>query len=128
MLPTPPKATEGTNPRKWAATPDSNPPNSLEDEMKIALTALTRPRMESGVSTCTRVDRTMTLIRSRAPATTSMAKDNQNHRETPKMTVAAPNPATAQSKADPAFFMGARWAMSMEATKAPKDWAACSQP
>ncbi len=45
--------TAGTAPMSAAATPDSKAPSSFEAPMKTAFTALTRPRMPSGVSSCT---------------------------------------------------------------------------
>ena len=51
---TPPTTTAGTKPNPAAVRPDSNSPNSFEAPIKTALTALTRPRMTSGVSICTR--------------------------------------------------------------------------
>ena len=43
--------------------------------MKIAFTAETRPRIASGVSTCTSVARTTTLMLSSAPVSSSIAND-----------------------------------------------------
>ena len=65
--------------------------------MKIEFTAETRPRMASGVSSCTRVLRVTTLMQSAAPATASAAIDNQNDSESPNTTVAIPKTATAAS-------------------------------
>ena len=45
--------TAGTVPNHAAVTPDSNSPSSFEAPMNTALTALTRPRISSGVSSCT---------------------------------------------------------------------------
>ena len=49
----PPNTTARTRPNQAAVTPDSNSPSSFEAPMKTALTALTRPRISSGVSSCT---------------------------------------------------------------------------
>jgi hypothetical protein len=46
--------------------------------MNSELTALTRPRISSGVSICTSDDRITTLITSAAPSTTSAAIESQN--------------------------------------------------
>ena len=46
----PPMTTERTRPNQTAVTPDSNSPSSFDAPMNTALTALTRPRMPSGVS------------------------------------------------------------------------------
>ena len=45
----PPKTTEGTTPISFAARPDSNAPISLEEPMKMLLTAETLPFILSGV-------------------------------------------------------------------------------
>ena len=50
IAPTPPPTIDGTTPNKPAVTPDSMPPSSLEATMKTLFTAVTRPRMSSGVS------------------------------------------------------------------------------
>ena len=47
---TPPMTTDGTTPHQAAVTPDSNSPSSFEAPMKTEFTALTRPRIASGVS------------------------------------------------------------------------------
>src|SRR5205823_10755854 len=99
IVPTPPATTEKIGPKKWATEPDSNPPNSFDVPINRLLTAETRPRISSGVSSCTRVCRTTTLTLSTAPQTKSIANDSQNDRERPKTTVARPNPVTAQTKA-----------------------------
>src|SRR4051812_23036990 len=106
IVPTPPETTEKTGETSQATKPDSNPPNSLEVPMKRLLTAETRPRFASGVSNWTSVWRTTTLMLSKAPQTNSIEKENQKDRESPKATVAIPKPATAQSKARPAFCIG----------------------
>src|ERR1700689_783125 len=63
--------------------------------MNPVLTALTRPRMASGVSVCTRVLRVTTLTMSDAPTQISAAKDSGVQRDTPKINVATPKIATA---------------------------------
>jgi hypothetical protein len=54
-VPMPPSNAAQAAPNKAATAPDSNPPNSLEVPMNMPLTALTRPRITSGVATCTSV-------------------------------------------------------------------------
>ena len=46
----PPNNMARTSPNHPAVMPDSNSPSSLEAPMNTALTALTRPRISSGVS------------------------------------------------------------------------------
>src|SRR5271154_4508834 len=62
----PPTMTAGFSPHHDAVSPDSNSPSSLDAPMNIELTALTRPRIASGVSSCTSTWRTNTLTMSAA--------------------------------------------------------------
>src|SRR6476660_8087165 len=87
---TPPNTTEGTSPRKLAATPDSNSPSSLLEPMKMTLTAVTRPRIESGVNSWSTVCRITTLMLSAAPKIKSAANDTGNDLDTPKIIVEIP--------------------------------------
>ena len=65
--------------------------------MKSELTALTRPRMSSGVKSCTSEDRTTTLTVSAAPRIISISTDSTTSVEKAKTIVARPKMATAQS-------------------------------
>ena len=69
---TPPSVTAGATPSTEPRTPDSNAPSSLEAPMNTFSTAITRPRIASGVASGTIVARMNTLIES-APASTSSA-------------------------------------------------------
>ena len=69
---TPPSVTAGPTPSSDAATPDSNAPSSLDAPMNTFSTAITRPRMWSGVASGTIVARMNTLTAS-APASTTSA-------------------------------------------------------
>src|SRR5829696_151309 len=102
---TPPNTTARTVPNHLAVTPDSNSPSSLDAPMNMEFTALTRPRIASGVSSCTSSWRTYTLTMSPAPNKASTAMDSQKCFETPKMTVATPNAATPPNIQRPAW----RW-------------------
>ena len=62
-----PNSTEGTVPRRRAATPDSKAPSSLLQLTKMPLMALTLPRISSGGRICRIVCLTTTLILSKAP-------------------------------------------------------------
>ncbi len=62
--------------------------------MNTELTALTRPRISSGVATCTRVWRTTTLTMSNAPVAARAMSDSGKLRETPNKAVVAPNNPT----------------------------------
>ena len=86
-VPIPPISAAGTVPNQAAVTPDSNSPNSLDVPMNMALTALTRPRISSGVSNCTSVERMTTLNMSDQPSTTSAANDRTNDVERAKTMV-----------------------------------------
>src|SRR5438034_1390942 len=91
IVPTPPETTENTGPKRCATNPDSKPPSSFDVPMNRLFTAETRPRVSSGVSSCTSVCRTTTLTLSTAPQRKSIANENQNHLEKPKAIVASPN-------------------------------------
>ena len=79
-----------TGPNSQAVSPDSSPPRSFEATINTPLTADTRPRISSGVSICTNVWRTTTLMLSSAPTRNIIESDSQNHCEMPKTAVAAP--------------------------------------
>src|SRR5580698_9697732 len=72
---TPPSNTARTAPNQRAVTPDSNSPSSLDAPMNIELMALTRPRIESGVRSCTRMPRIYTLSMSPQPSANSASSD-----------------------------------------------------
>ena len=55
MVTMPPTSTDGTEPMAPAIMPARKSPSSFEALMATELTALTRPRMPSGVAICTRV-------------------------------------------------------------------------
>src|SRR5215467_9774854 len=96
-VPMPPATTEITGPNNAAVNPDSSAPNSFDVPMKILFTDETRPRISSGVTSCTIEPRMITLTLSNAPTKKSRASDNQNTFEKPKRIVATPNPVTHQS-------------------------------
>ena len=89
-VPTPPRTTEPTGPSHAAVAPDSNSPSWFYAPMKIELTALTRPRMASGVSSCTSDWRMTTLTMSAAPETSSATHESANTVDTPNTRVARP--------------------------------------
>ncbi len=77
--------------------------------MNTELTALTRPRISSGVATCTRVCRTTTLTMSKPPVATRASMDSGKLRERPNSTVVAPKAPTAQIIKRPArLWIGQR--------------------
>src|ERR1035437_9136666 len=119
IVPTPPTTTAGNAPHHAAVTPDSNCPTSFDVPMNIMLTALTRPRISSGVEICTSVCRTTTLTMSHAPSTTSAATDNPTFRDSPNTTVHAPNPPTHHSMIAPACRLNGRCASTIAMITAP---------
>src|SRR5208337_3772707 len=100
-VPTPPITTAGTVPNQVAVTPDSNSPSSFDAPTKSRLTALTRPRIASGVASWVRVVRTYTLTMSEAPRTNSAAIESTKFFERPKTIVAIPKIATHANIASP---------------------------
>ena len=58
--------------------------------MNTELTALTRPRMASGVASCTRVWRITTLTMSAAPEAASASSDSHRLVDRPNTTMVAP--------------------------------------
>src|SRR6059058_6027503 len=96
-----------TGPKSAAVSPDSSAPNSFDVPMKMLFTDETRPRISSGVTSCTIEPRMITLTLSNAPTRHSSASDNENTFDNPNRRVAKPNPVTHQSNALPACFIGA---------------------
>jgi len=66
-VPTPPSTAAGIAPNRAAVMPLSNSPSWLEALMNRKFTAPTRPRMSSGVASCTREIRITMLTVSAAP-------------------------------------------------------------
>ena len=91
----PPNTTEPTGPHIDAVAPDSNSPSWLDAPMKMELTAATRPRMSSGVSSWSSVIRVTTLTLSAAPVTMRAPMESAILVERPKTKLAIPNTATA---------------------------------
>ena len=83
-VPTPPKTTEPMGPIAAAVAPDSNSPSSFEAPMNTPLTAATRPRISSGVSSCIKVKRMTTLMLSAAPATANSKMESPRWVDSPK--------------------------------------------
>ncbi len=75
--------------------------------------------MRSGVSICTSVCRTTTLMQSNAPAMNNAASDSANDRDSPNTMIETPNPATAHNSACPALAIGRRCTSSSVITSAP---------
>ena len=67
----------------------------------MELTALTRPRMWSGVASCTKEERMTTLITSAAPSTIIASVESQSERESAKTMVARPKTITALNMVSP---------------------------
>src|SRR5215472_6887303 len=119
IVPMPPATTEITGPNNAAVNPDSSAPNSFDVPIKILFTDETRPRISSGVTSCTIDPRMITLTLSNAPTRNNKPSDNQNILDKPKRIVATPNPVTHHSKVLPARLIGGRCATISAIAKAP---------
>src|SRR2546426_405760 len=87
--------------RRAVARPDSKAPSWFEVPVKSECTALTRPRIVSGVRIWTSEARMTTLTTSDAPRTQSAASESAKLVETPNTTVAAPKTMTARNSVGP---------------------------
>src|SRR5438094_9352567 len=128
IVPIPPATTEITGPNRAAVSPDSSAPNSLDVPMKMLFTDETRPRISSGVTSCTIEPRMITLTLSNAPTRQSSPSDNQNTFDKPNRMVAIPKPETHQSNDLPAYFIGGKCATANAVAKAPIAGIARIQP
>ena len=88
--PMPPTSTAGMVPSQAAIRPARKSPSWLDAMTNSEFTALTRPRMSSGVSSWISVMRMTTLIMSAAPSTASSAIDRMNERDSAKTMIAMP--------------------------------------
>src|SRR5262245_10626930 len=86
----PPTTTDPTAPSHAAITPARNEPSWPEQPMKNELTPPTRPRISSGVVTCTMVWRTTALTMSPAPSTISATSESATLVERPNTVVPRP--------------------------------------
>ena len=127
-VPTPPRTTACTVPNHCAVTPDSNCPNSFDVPIKIISTAVTRPRISSGVANWVSVARMITLIMSLAPSRNNAIRETVKLRDSPKRMVKIPNPPTAQSSVGPDFPRNGRCARSTAITAAPAPGAVRNNP
>src|SRR5215475_8139713 len=128
IVPIPPATTEMTGPNNAAVNPDSSAPNSFDVPIKILFTDETRPRISSGVTSCTIEPRIITLTLSNTPTKNNSASDNQKIFDKPNKIVATPKPETHQRRARPACFIGGRCATTIAIAKAPMAGAARIQP
>ena len=128
MVPTPPITTELTGPNSAAVAPDSNSPSWFDAPMKMELTADTRPRISSGVSSCTSVMRVTTLMLSAAPVTTKASSDKPKCVDRPNTTMANPNTPTASSKRGPTRRLSGQRMSTSDMASAPTAGAARSSP
>ena len=96
--------------------------------MNTELSALTRPRIASGVSSCTSVCRMTTLTMSAAPETASASIDSATEVESANTPIASPNTATAAISRWPAP-RSIGWRVSQaDISSAPAAGAARSRP
>jgi hypothetical protein len=96
--------------------------------MKIEFTALTRPRIASGVSSCTSESRMTTLIMSAPPAASRAANESTKDRENANTSVPAPKTATATKSHRPTWCSIGRRAIATEIAGAPVAGAARNSP
>ncbi|MNF95249.1 hypothetical protein D3C84_779910 [compost metagenome] len=96
--------------------------------MNRPLTALTRPRISSGVSSCTKDARITMLIMSAAPNTTSTASENQNEVDRPNAMVATPNTPTAVNITRPTLRSTENRASHSDISNAPTAGAERNKP
>ena len=127
-VPIPPLTTDTTGEKSRATRPDSKPPSSFDEPIKIEVTAETRPRISSGVSSCCSVWRTTTLTLSKSPVRKSIAQESQKLLEKPKTIVASAEARHRQQEVPPARRIGGRCASTIAMQKEPTAGAARSQP
>ncbi|MCY1433958.1 hypothetical protein D9M71_500000 [compost metagenome] len=96
--------------------------------MNSPFTALTRPRISSGVSSCTKAPRITMLIMSAAPSTASTASENQNEVDRPKAMVATPKIPTAVNITRPTLRSTGKRASHSDISKAPTAGAERNRP
>ena len=96
--------------------------------MNSRFTADTRPRISSGVLSCTSVERTTTLTTSAAPSTAIAAIDSGSERDRPNTIVASPNSTTEPNISGPARPVIGRLASHTDIASAPTAGEARSSP
>src|SRR5450755_2007913 len=128
IVPRPPSTAAGTTPNKAAVTPLSNWPSWLEALMNRKFTAPTRPRISSGVASCTSEKRITTLTMSAAPSIASATTESHIHCETANTTVATPNTITAWNMRTPTRRLMVWRARTAVITSAPTAGAARRMP
>ena len=128
IVATPPSTAAGTVPNSAAVTPLSNWPSWFEALMKRKFTAPTRPRISSGVASCTSENRITTLTVSAAPSTASASSDSHIQCDSENTTVAAPNTITAWNIRNPTRRLMVWRASSAVISSAPTAGAARSTP
>ena len=96
--------------------------------MNTELTALTRPRISSGVASCTSDWRITTLTMSAAPDKASTASDSAKLVDRPNSTIVAPYSATDPSSQTPLRRCTGQRVSSSDITNAPAAGAARSNP
>src|SRR5690606_35582406 len=103
-----PSKAAGTAPNQAALVPARNSPSSLEEPMNSMFTALTRPRMASGVLNWISDERMYMLTMSAPPAINSATKDSQNRLDRANTRLARPKIATAMNMVMPTWRLNGR--------------------
>jgi len=111
-----------------AVAPDSNSPSWLDAPMKMELTAATRPRMSSGVSSCVSVCRVTTLMLSAAPVKARASIDSHTDCDRPNTMVARPKAATDSSSRVPTWRCSGQRVSTSDIVSAPTAGEARSRP
>ena len=96
--------------------------------MNSELTAVTRPRISSGVSSCISVTRMTTLMASAPPMIASAAHASQNDPDNANTMVATPNTATAANSMRPTLRENDQRVSMTVTSSAPIAGAARSMP
>ncbi len=115
-------------PSHAAIAPARKSPSWLDVPVNSEFTALTRPRMSSGVSICTSVKRITTLTASDAPSTASAAIDSRNDVDSANTMVAMPNSATQKNMMRPICRVSGQLTSVADTATAPIAGAARNRP
>ena len=92
----------------------------------MPFTALTRPRISTGVRNCTSENRITTLTTSAAPITASAASDSTRWADRPNTISATPNTVSTPNTTLPTGIVSGQRASVSDVKNAPTPGAACT--